>query len=85
MAAVQIARAYGLRVFGTAGTPEGLEIVKSCGAHEVFNHKDKNYLSQIMDATKSAGVDIILEMLANVNLDKDLSLLKQFGRVAVRF
>lgn len=79
-----MAHAYGFRVFGTAGTPEGLKIVKNCGADEVFSHKEPNYCAKILEATKSAGVDIILEMLSNVNLGKDLPLLKEFGRVAVR-
>lgn len=48
LAAVQIARANGFRVFGTAGTDEGLELVKKCGAHEVFNHKLSGYTNKIM-------------------------------------
>ena len=43
-AAVQIARACGMRVIGTAGTEEGLKLVRSEGAHEVLNHRDADYL-----------------------------------------
>ncbi len=82
-AAVQIARAHGLRVIGTAGTPGGVTLVREQGAHEAFNHRDANYLDRVMDATGGRGVDLILEMLANVNLDRDLDLLAVRGRVIV--
>ena len=82
-AAVQLARAAGLRVLGTGGTERGRELVSEQGAHEVFDHRAAEYLSQIMSATSGRGVDIILEMLANVNLGKDLTILAPRGRVVV--
>ena len=81
--AVQIARARGLRVIGTAGTPEGIALVRNHGAHHVLNHREPDYLQQVMPLTGNAGVDIVLEMLANVNLDKDLDVLALHGRVVV--
>ena len=83
IAAVQISRAMGLRVFGTAGTERGLELVKREGAHFVFDHKQSGYTKQILEATAGNGVDVILEMLANVNLGEDLKLLSRKGRVVV--
>lgn len=47
IAACQIARAYGLKVLGTAGTEEGQNIVLQNGAHEVFNHRELNYIDKI--------------------------------------
>jgi len=82
-ASLQIARAIGLTVFGTAGTDKGLELVKREGAHEAFNHTKAGYQDQIMKATGGRGVDIILEMLANVNLGGDLKMLALHGRVIV--
>jgi len=82
-AAVQIARAHGLRVLGTAGTPEGLTLIREQGAHEAFNHRDADYPAAILAATGGRGVDVVLEMLANVNLDRDLDLLGPRGRVVV--
>ncbi|HEX8838647.1 MAG TPA: NADPH:quinone reductase [Candidatus Acidoferrum sp.] len=82
-AAVQMARAMGLTVFGTAGTPKGLELVKREGAHQVFEHSKAGYAEEIMKATGGRGVDIILEMLANVNLATDLKLLAINGRVII--
>jgi NADPH:quinone reductase-like Zn-dependent oxidoreductase len=83
IAALQIARAMGLKVLGTAGTPKGLEIAQREGAHEVFNHRKAGYQEQILQATGNRGVDIILEMLANVNLAHDTKLLANNGRVIV--
>lgn len=82
-AAVQLARARGLRVLGTAGTERGRELVRERGADAVFDHGAPDYLAQIMEATSGRGVDVILEMLANVNLGKDLTILAARGRVVV--
>ena len=82
-AALQIARAMGMTVFGTAGSDKGLDLVKREGAQQAFNHAKSGYLEEIMKATSGAGVNVILEMLANVNLGHDLKLLAQNGRVVV--
>lgn len=82
-AAVQLAHAAGLRVFGTAGTEEGRRLVRENGADEVFDHRADDYADRILAATGGHGVDLILEMLANVNLGKDLTLLAKRGRVVV--
>jgi NADPH:quinone reductase len=82
-AAVQLARARGLRVFGTAGSDEGLKLVREQGAHEMFDHRVSEHFEQVMKATNGHGVDVIVEMLANVNLGKDLNILAKRGRVVV--
>lgn len=82
-AAAQMARAMGLTVFGTAGTSKGLEMAKREGAHQVFDHSKAGYQEEILKATGGRGVDIVLEMLANVNLAHDLKLLATRGRVIV--
>lgn len=83
LASVQIARAFGLVVLGTGGTPQGLELVRREGAHEAFDHRAAGYQDAILRATGGRGVDVILEMLANVNLGTDLKLLAPRGRVVV--
>ena len=83
IAAVQFARALGLTVIGTAGTSRGLELVKKEGAHHVFDHSKAGYPEEILKATGGRGIDLILEMLANVNLATDLKLLALRGRVMV--
>ncbi|HUC54685.1 MAG TPA: NADPH:quinone reductase [Candidatus Cybelea sp.] len=82
-AAVQMARAMGLTVLGTAGTQKGVDLVKREGAHQVFDHSEAGCQEEIMKATGGRGVNIILEMLANVNLSADLKLLATNGRVII--
>ena len=81
--AVQMARAHGLQVIGTAGTPDGLALASAQGAHHVLNHREAGYLQQVRPLTGGRGVDVVLEMLANVNLDQDLDVLARNGRVVV--
>ncbi len=83
LAAIQIAKAQGLRVIGTAGTTQGLELIKSQGVIAALNHNKTGYLDSVNDLTAGTGVDVILEMLANKNLDTDLKLLAAKGRVVV--
>lgn len=82
-AAVQLARAHGLRVFGSAGSDDGLQLALEQGAHEVFDHRLSDHFEQIMQATGKEGVDVIIELLANVNLGKDLTILAKGGRVVI--
>jgi NADPH2:quinone reductase len=82
-AAVQIARAIGTQIIGTAGTPEGLDLVRRQGAHHVVNHREPGYLDRLLQLTAGRGMDVILEMLANVNLDHDLGLVAPRGRICV--
>src|SRR6059058_1272639 len=82
-AAVQLARAQGMRVFGTAGSDEGRRLAREQGAHEVFDHRAPDHFEQIMKATGGRGVDVIVELLANVNLGKDLTILTKGGRVVI--
>jgi NADPH:quinone reductase len=82
-AAVQLARAAGLIVVGTAGTEAGLKLVQGQGAHHAVNHAAAGYLDELMKLTGGRGYDLILEMLANKNLANDLGLLAKKGRVVV--
>jgi len=81
--AVQLARAAGLTVIGTAGTERGRKMVAEQGAHHVLDHTAPGYLEELMRLTDSKGVDIILEMLANANLQKDLGVIAMGGRIVV--
>lgn len=83
IAGVQLARAAGMKVIGTGGTDRGRELVKEQGAHHVLDHRAPDYFDHLKSLTSGRGVDVILEMLANVNLAKDLTALAQAGRVVV--
>ncbi len=82
-AATQIGRMMGLKVFGTAGTEQGKKLVLENGAHEVLDHRAADYLEKAVELTGGRGFDVIIEMLANVNLAKDLTVLAKGGRVVV--
>lgn len=81
--AVQIARSRGLTVIGTAGTEKGRRLVQEQGAHHVLDHTAPGYLDEVTKLTGGKGPDIILEMLANVNLGKDLGIIAMKGRIVV--
>src|ERR1043165_2627670 len=83
IAAVQLARAAGLQVIGTGGTDEGRRLVTEQGAHHVLDHHAQDYLEQLMKLTEGRGVYVILEMLANVNLGRYLTVMARGGRVVV--
>jgi len=83
VAAVQMARAAGMTVFGTAGTDRGRDLAAEQGADEVLNHYEPNHLQRALQLTDGRGIDVMLEMLANVNLGKDLEVMAVGGRVVV--
>jgi NADPH2:quinone reductase len=83
LAAVQLARWRGLDVIGTAGSQEGLALVKANGAHMAVSHRAALYLDQIRHSTNDKGPNLIIEMLANENLDADLGLIARRGRVVI--
>jgi NADPH:quinone reductase len=84
LACVQFARAAGLTVVGTGGSEKGRALVSEQGAHYVLDHTAAGYEKHVMDITGGRGIDLITEMLANVNLAKDLTLLAPVGgRVVV--
>jgi NADPH2:quinone reductase len=76
VAAIQLAAAAGCNVIGTAGSERGLALVREQGAHQVLDHRKPDYLNGV-------EANVILEMLANVNLGKDFTALAKFGRVVV--
>ncbi len=82
-AALQLARASGMKIIATAGTDEGRKLALEQGAHYVVDHHDPDHAAEVLKITGKRRVDIILEMLANVNLGNDLPLLAEHGRVVV--
>lgn len=83
VAATQLAVAAGATVIGTAGSDDGLAVVRAQGAAHAVNHTQPAYLDEIVKLTDGRGPDVILEMLANVNLDHDLTVIAPGGRVVV--
>lgn len=83
VAALQMARAAGLRAIGTVGTEAGAALARAEGADLVFDHHAPDHGDRILEATGGRGADVVLEMLANVNLSRDLKLLAPGGRVVI--
>ena len=83
VAAVQLALSHGLTVIGTGGTSRGRKLIEEQGVEYVLDHNQEGYLSDILGATCGRGVDVIVEMLANKNLQNDLTLLAKNGRVVI--
>ncbi len=83
IAATQWAKNADLTVIGTASSDEGKKLVAEQGADHVLDHTDDAHLVEINSLTGGKGVDVIIEMLANVNLQKDFEVLKMFGRITV--
>ena len=82
-AAIQFARARGLKVIASGGTDKGRALAKEQGAHHVLDHGAADYLDQAVKLTGGHGLDLILEMRADLNLGKDLKVLAPRGRVVV--
>src|SRR5262249_44466345 len=83
IAVVELAHPLRMRVIGSCGTTEGLAVVRNHGAAVVVNHRTEGYSVEIMRATDRQGGNVIMEMAAHINLERDLSLLAKHGRVVV--
>lgn len=81
--ATQLAHAAGAVVIGTAGSEAGAELVRAAGADHVLDHRSPGYLDEVRHITDGQGVPVIIEMLANENLERDLGVLAMRGRIVV--
>lgn len=81
--ATQLAHAAGAIVIGTAGSSAGAELVRAVGADYVLDHSAPNYLDEVLRITRGHGVPVIIEMLANENLERDLGVLSVGGRIVI--
>jgi len=82
-AAVQLARVAKLQVIATAGSERGLELLKQLGAEYALDHRSPAHFDELMRITRGHGADVIVELLANENLGRDLQVVAKFGRIVV--
>ncbi|CAE7942433.1 CRYZ [Symbiodinium necroappetens] len=82
LAAVQIAKSFGCRVVGSAGTDPGLAAVSAAGADAVVNHRESGYLEKCKEI-QPGGYDVVLEMAAHANLAADLLLAGRRSRICI--
>ncbi len=80
IAATQLARMAGLHIVGTASTEIGKRAVASSGADLVVDH---GATEDILAFTNGTGPDIIIEMLANANMQNDLDIAARNGMIVI--
>jgi NADPH:quinone reductase len=79
--AIQLARAFGARVFVTAGSSEKCEACRALGAELAVNYRDRDWLADLRDATDGRGVDVIVDMVGGDYTPRNLDLLADDGRL----
>jgi acyl transferase domain-containing protein/acyl carrier protein len=80
LAAVQIARRAGARVFATAGSPAKHDYLHALGVEHVLDSRSLSFAKDVMALTRGAGVDIVLNSLAGEAIAAGLSVLAPYGR-----
>jgi NADPH:quinone reductase len=82
-AAVQLAKAWGARVFATASTDDKLDLAKTLGADECINYERQDFVAEVMKRTGDAGVDRVLECVGGDVLLKSVTALAPGGRLMI--
>jgi NADPH:quinone reductase len=79
--AIQMARAFGARVFATAGTAEKCAACEELGAERAFNYRDVDFAASIREATGGRGVDVVLDMVGGDYTQRNIDSLAVEGRL----
>jgi putative PIG3 family NAD(P)H quinone oxidoreductase len=77
--AIQLAKAFGAKVFATAGSKEKCEACLALGADRCINYKEEDF----EQALQEEGVDVILDMVGGDYIAKGINLLNVEGRMVV--
>jgi len=81
--AIQLAVAFGARVFATAGSAAKCEACVALGAERAINYRDEDFVAVVKDATDGRGVDVILDMVAGPYIPRNLKALADNGRLSI--
>jgi NADPH2:quinone reductase len=79
--AIQLAHAFGHRVFATAGSEEKCRACEKLGAEKAINYKTDDFVSVVHALTDNRGVDVILDMVAGDYVSRELDVLAEGGRL----
>jgi len=79
--AIQLARAFGARVFVTAGTPEKCAACEALGAERAINYRAADFVTEVRAATGGRGVNVILDMVGGEYLQRNIESLALEGRL----
>ena len=80
MAAIQIAKHLGAKIFATAGSDEKRDFLRLMGIEQIFDSRTLAFADQILEATEGRGVDVVLNSLAGEAINQNLRVLRPFGR-----
>lgn len=83
VAAIQLASAFGFRVFATAGSPEKCAACEQLGAAKAINYRNEDFVEVVRALTADRGVDVILDMVAGDYLPREIKALADGGRIAL--
>jgi putative PIG3 family NAD(P)H quinone oxidoreductase len=79
--AIQLAHAFGARVFATAGSPEKCAVCVELGAERAIDYRQEDFTAIVKEATQGRGVDVILDMVGGSYVEKNLRALAVEGRL----
>lgn len=80
-AAIQLAKTVGAFVIATAGNEEKARLAKAAGADEVILYKEENLLQRVTTFTGGSGIDVILDVSLSDNIEEDLQMIANGGRI----
>ncbi|MCK6371324.1 MAG: NAD(P)H-quinone oxidoreductase, partial [Gammaproteobacteria bacterium] len=81
--AIQLARAFGARVFATAGSDAKRALCERLGAERAINYRVEKFAEVVRDMTGGRGVDVILDIVGGPYLGDNIDLLREDGRLVL--
>jgi NADPH2:quinone reductase len=79
--AIQLAKAFGARVFTTAGSEEKCEACRKLGADVAINYKSEDFVAVVKDKTAGGGADVILDMVGGDYIERNYEAAAVEGRI----
>jgi putative PIG3 family NAD(P)H quinone oxidoreductase len=79
--AIQLARAWGARVFATAGNPSKCAACEALGAERGINYRESDFVEIVKQLTGGRGVDLVLDMVGGDYLSRNVDVLAMNGRL----
>lgn len=81
--AIQMVKAFGHRVFATAGSAEKCAACVALGAERAINYKTEDFVEAVKGLTGGRGVDVILDMVGGEYIPRELKALADDGRIVM--
>jgi len=81
--AIQLARAFGARVFATAGSTDKCKACEAIGAERAVNYREADFVAAVKELTNGRGVDVVLDMVAGDYVQRNIDALAMDGRLVM--